>query len=286
MLMEPFLTLFGLVTVAFASTNIDNLLLLISWQLGGGLTSRRLFAGYLLGMAGVLGISILAGLVGYLMPLEHLGYLGLIPMLVGLRMLVVNLRSKTDTATDFPAGSALSAGGGVAAIAAMQLSNGVDTILIFAPLLADSQFAFDVEIALLFLLLVVLWFLLARFAGIHASRLRVLTRAGRWLTPVVMIVVGAYIVSNTATDRTGSDLNTDIGSGARQGSVGACLIAESLCLPGKGFRVAAVPQHGRAGGGDGVRSGFRIHIATATAVGVAAPGAAIEPVVVLVHRQA
>jgi cadmium resistance protein CadD (predicted permease) len=92
------------------------------------------------------------------------------------------------------------AAGGTAAIAATQLSNGVDTVLVFAPLLADSSFLFDVEIAVLFLLLVMLWFLLARVLSHRVSRLTVISRLGHWLAPLVMIGVGLYILSDTATD--------------------------------------------------------------------------------------
>jgi cadmium resistance protein CadD (predicted permease) len=73
-------------------------------------------------------------------------------------------------------------------------------VLVFAPLLADSRLVFDAEIAVLFLLLVVAWFGLARLLGAHASRLPMLERLGRWLAPLVMIGVGLYILSNTATD--------------------------------------------------------------------------------------
>lgn len=193
-MMEPYLALFGVVGLAFASTNMDNLLLLVGWQLDGRLGPRRLFSGYLIGMLGVLALAILIGLVGYLIPLEYLGYLGVVPILVGARALLANLGSATGGPQEAPAGAT------VAAVAAIQLSNGVDTIVVFAPLLADSQLIFDLEIAILFILSVLIWFALARVMGSRAARLAVLNRVGQWLTPLVMIGVGLYILSNTATD--------------------------------------------------------------------------------------
>ena len=89
---------------------------------------------------------------------------------------------------------------GVLALASAQLSNGVDTILVFAPLIADSRLIFDVEIAGIFLLLALAWFGLARLLGARALRLRGVERLGRWLAPLVMIGVGVYILGNTATD--------------------------------------------------------------------------------------
>ena len=193
--MEPFFNLSGVVALAFASTNMDNLLLLVSWLFAGAMPAGRLFAGYGLGMLGVLAVSVLMGLAGYLFPIEYLGYLGVIPMLLGLRLLIGNLSHA------FPGtGAEPSAVGGVLAVAATQLSNGVDTVLVFAPLLADSRLLFDAQIALLFVILFCLWFLLARVISLRARRLPAIERLGRWLAPVVMIGVGFYILSNTATD--------------------------------------------------------------------------------------
>ncbi len=197
--MDAFFTLFWVVALAFASTNLDNLLLLVGWQLAKTGSTLQLFAGYALGMLGVLLLAVLLGLVGYLFPIEYLGYLGVIPMLLGIRLLLANFRG-VEPVDSPPPQSALDAGTGVAALASTQLSNGVDTVLVFAPLLADSQLIFDAEIAGLFLLLVVAWFGLARFLGEHALKLPVLERLGRWLAPLVMIGVGLYILGNTATD--------------------------------------------------------------------------------------
>lgn len=193
--MEPFFNLSGMVALAFASTNMDNLLLLVSWLLAGAMPASRLFAGYGLGMLGVLAVSVLMGLAGYLFPIEYLGYLGVIPMLLGLRLLIGNLSHAAPGDDALP-----SAAGGVFAVAATQLSNGVDTVLVFAPLLADSRLLFDAQIAVLFVILFCLWFLLARLLSLHASRLPAIERLGRWLAPVVMMGVGFYILSNTATD--------------------------------------------------------------------------------------
>ena len=196
--MDAFFTLFGVVALAFASTNLDNLLLLVGWQLARTGSTLQLFAGYALGMLGVLLVAVLLGLVGYLFPIEYLGYLGVIPVLLGIRLLAENLRADRPGSAGQPREPA--GGASVIALASIQISNGVDTVLVFAPLLADSRLIFDAEIAGLFLVLVVAWFGLARLLGAHALRLPMLERLGRWLAPLVMIGVGIYILSNTSTD--------------------------------------------------------------------------------------
>lgn len=196
---EPLIALtglLGLVALAFASTNLDNLLLLVSWQVGGGIATSRLFGGYVLGMAGVLILAVVLGLVGYLFPVEYLGYLGIVPIIVGLRLLALR-RGEVSEAPRVGI-----AGVSAAGVAATQLSNGVDTVLVFAPLLADSLVEFDLAIVVLFVVMIVLWFLLAGLLSRHLARLTVVSAAERWIAPVVMIVVGVYILTNTATDLT------------------------------------------------------------------------------------
>jgi cadmium resistance protein CadD (predicted permease) len=200
--LAAFLTLFGVVALAFASTNLDNLLLLIGWQLARPAAGAQLFTGYALGMLGVLILAVLVGLIGYLFPLEYLGYLGLVPILLGVRLLVENFRDHRGSGPGSAPErqKAVPAVTGTVAIASTQLSNGIDTVLVFAPLLADSRLIFDAEIAGLFLLLALLWFGLARLLGRRALKLPAVERFGSWLAPLVMIGVGVYILGNTATD--------------------------------------------------------------------------------------
>jgi cadmium resistance protein CadD (predicted permease) len=147
------------------------------------------FIGYFVGMSLVLMLSVAIGLVGYIFPTEYLGYLGAIPIALGIKMLADKWRRRN--------------GGTEAVLApATMLSNGVDSVLVFAPLLADSNANVDLAIAAAFLLMVCLWFRLAIYATTHASRVSTLQAAGEWIAPIVMIIVGLYILDNTITDIT------------------------------------------------------------------------------------
>ena len=91
------------------------------------------------------------------------------------------------------------------AIASTQLANGVDTIFVFSPLLADSRGDIDYLIVGCFAVMAAAWFGVARFLALHASRLKGVTLAGQWLAPLGMILVGFYILNNTATDLVAGD---------------------------------------------------------------------------------
>ncbi len=151
-------------------------------------------------MSLVLMLSSVIGLVGYIFPTEYLGYLGAIPIVLGMKMLADKWRRRSGEteAVLAPAIPGAAAGG----IVLTMLSNGVDSVLVFAPLLADSNANVDLMIAIAFFLMVGLWFRLAIYATTHASRVSALQVAGEWIAPIVMIIVGLYILDNTITDIT------------------------------------------------------------------------------------
>jgi cadmium resistance protein CadD (predicted permease) len=146
-------------------------------------------------MASLLVIAFGLGFSSNAIPVQYLGYLGIIPILLGVKMLF-ELRREANV--DVDQGSSLK--GSIFAISSIQLANGVDTILVFSPLLADSRGDIDYLIAGCFALMVAAWFGVARFLTLHASQLKGVTLAGKWLAPLVMILVGLYILDNTVTD--------------------------------------------------------------------------------------
>jgi cadmium resistance protein CadD (predicted permease) len=185
--------------MSFVATNIDNLALLVGWLVGKQVAVSRIFAGYMTGMFILLSLSIIISFVSFVLPLSYLGFFGIIPVLLGFIMLLGLIRGGEES--DHQPGVK----GALVAIALTQVANGVDTVLVFAPLLVDSRTEIDYTIAATFLVVAVLWFWFAQLLCYHASRLEVITKIGRWIAPVVMIAVGLYILDNTATDMIAGD---------------------------------------------------------------------------------
>ncbi|MCZ6889156.1 MAG: cadmium resistance transporter [Gammaproteobacteria bacterium] len=196
------LTIIVLATGTFAATNVDNLVLLVGWMLSGRVPRHHIFIGYALGMAALLAIAFGLGFSSNAIPVQYLGYLGIIPILLGAKM-IVDLRREANVDVDNP--EEPNPQGSIFAIASTQLANGVDTILVFSPLLADSRGDIDYLIVGCFVVMVAVWFGVAQLLTLHASRLKGVAIAGRWLAPLVMILVGLYILDNTATDLLAGD---------------------------------------------------------------------------------
>jgi cadmium resistance protein CadD (predicted permease) len=190
-------TVMGLVAGSFAATNIDNLALLVGWLLPDNAQPRLILAGYLIGMLAVLVTAFAFGYGGAFIPERYVGYLGVVPIALGVKGIYELLRSNGEThITAAPrAGFAL-----VLSIALTGVANGVDTVLVFGPLLADSDSAVDFSMVGGFIVMILVWFWLARFLEVRASRIEIIERYGHWISPIVLIVVGFYILDNTATD--------------------------------------------------------------------------------------
>ena len=187
----------GLVAGSFAATNVDNLALLVSWLISGRGHPRKILAGYAIGMLALLIVAILFGLGANFVPERYVGYLGLIPIALGLKGLYELFRSKTETEVELVPSTNLAL---IFSIATTQLANGIDTVLVFGPLLADSELGVDFMMIGGFFVMVLVWFRLARFLESQASRIAIIERYSHWISPIVLIVIGLYIMDNSATD--------------------------------------------------------------------------------------
>ena len=124
-----------------------------------------------------------------------LGYLGIVPLVLGLRLLLLSPGTHEN---------ALPARVSAAGIAALLIANSVDTVAAFAPLFAESYPAVRLSLAVGFGLAAATWLTLV--IGI-AGRLRRLfdssataARLAPRIAGVIMILVGAYILWDSGTD--------------------------------------------------------------------------------------
>ena len=181
---------------AFVATNLDNLLILVGLLGGGARQSAAILFGYLAAAVTVLFVALLGGALGGLIDPALVGYLGLIPLLLGGYLLYGALfRPETPATAEGPAEPGVDPrlASAVSAFALM-VSNSGDSIALFVPLFAESERdALVLEIAA-YLALILAW---AGLAKLIAGLLR---RYGRVLVPLIMMAVGTYILLDTATD--------------------------------------------------------------------------------------
>ncbi len=140
-------------------------------------------------------IGLIATRLADALPVDKIGYLGIVPIALGVYRLVSLRRSAGGGDAVAPA-QALGAG----AVAALTLANGGDTIAVLLPLFADTDDAMIWVLAATIVGAAMLWFALSRAIAKQAWVRRTLPRVERWLVPTLLIGVGFYILLNTSTD--------------------------------------------------------------------------------------
>ena len=184
------ITALVLVPVAYAATNIDNLFIMAS--LGAGRASRgQLVAGFVTASCAVLLIASMAMFIDRVLPPDVLGYLGFVPISIGAYLLLF-----TGAQAEQPASGATS----WPAIAGMLFANSGDTIFALGPLFAESGSGARLGLAVGFALVATTWLLLILNLAERVARSDLLSRLGHRMAPWMMILVGLYILSDSATD--------------------------------------------------------------------------------------
>ncbi|MEZ4669302.1 MAG: cadmium resistance transporter [Anaerolineae bacterium] len=189
-------------TLAFISTNIDDILLLVMWfaQPAATIRKRHIVAGQYLGFIATIAISLLGFAGVMVLPPAAVGLLGLLPIALGIRELLKQRRADNDDDDEqvfHPAARSRFYGlisPQTYAIAAVTLANGADNVSLYVPLFASHRPADLAVIIVVFLLLMGLWCYIAYRLVRHPLLARLLARYGERLLPFVLIGLGVYIV--------------------------------------------------------------------------------------------
>ena len=197
--MGEILTVIAISASAFIGTNLDNLVLLVAFYSRYKQQTKMVAAGYISGMLLIGGISSLIGEGGDFIPITYLGMLGVIPIIMGVFALLQLFRAgHSDEISGIAKESNRSAI--FMGVLMTQLSNGADSIITFSVFFADSTDATDYLIALTFLAMICLFAWIAYYSLTHRKLSETLDRFGRYVTPFILILVGVYILMNTAGD--------------------------------------------------------------------------------------
>ena len=193
-------TLLGLVAGSFIATNMDNLLLLV--MLLGANARRRsaVLLGFLCSTIAVICVSALGVAVEGAIGPALIGYLGIIPVLLGLHMLYQSWSggSTADEEIEMLADTTEPKIWWSTFI--LMFSNSGDSVAVFLPLLAESGRSALLFIVCSYLAMAVLWSGLSYLISGQQSLARRLEHRAEKFVPWIMIAVGFYILMDTATD--------------------------------------------------------------------------------------
>ena len=197
--MESLSTLLGLAVVLFASTNVDDLVVLIAFFANSRFRARDIVAGQYAGTAVLFIVSAAGALLSLVIPEAYLGLLGIFPILVGIGKL---LELRHDRAEATPAkGLVATAGshGNIASVALVTIANGGDNIGVYIPSFAVHSGSQVAIIAVVFVAMTALLCLLAHWMVSHPRLGAPLRRYGHILAPLVLIALGILIIYNAGS---------------------------------------------------------------------------------------
>ena len=180
----------------FIATNIDDIIVLsLFFARGAGRrgTTARILVGQYLGFAGILGASVLVTLgAGAFLPPEVIPYFGLIPLGLGLWAAWQAWRNRG--ADDDDEAKVEGKKVGVWTVAGVTFANGGDNIGVYVPVFLSVGHAAIAAYAAVFLALVPVLVLAAKFVATRRPIAEVLERWEHVLFPLVLIGLGIVIL--------------------------------------------------------------------------------------------
>ena len=190
--------------VLFVATNIDHLALLTLWFVHGQNrpgTTARICAGQYVGFGVILAVTIvLSAISGLVIPQEYLRFLGLIPLALGVKAAIGEIRERVG-ARDFEdedEGEAQLKGKkvSVGAVALVTMANGGDEVAAYLPVFALSTWWQIALFCAVFLVLAGVLLALARFITGRMGLAEVLERFEAIIFPSVLILLGVLILAD------------------------------------------------------------------------------------------
>ncbi|WP_436499657.1 cadmium resistance transporter [Actinokineospora sp. HUAS TT18] len=193
------LGLLGQAVGMFAVTNIDDILILALFfgqaARNGRAGVMRVVLGQYLGFVAILAASTVGALGVGLLPESAIPYLGLLPLLLGVRAGWKAWRERHNGEGDGDAGEPSRADGpGIMQVAAVTLANGGDNIGVYVPVFAVAGTGGMVVFVAVFLVGVAVWCMAGRFFATRPVIAKALSRWGHILLPVVLIGIGTLIL--------------------------------------------------------------------------------------------
>lgn len=179
----------------FMATNIDDIIVLsLFFARGAGQrgTTTRILVGQYLGFAGILGAAVLVTVgAGAFLPSGAIPYFGLIPLALGLWAAWNAWRGDDDDDDDAKvAGKKI----GAWTVAGVTFANGGDNIGVYTPVFLSVDPLAVVAYCIVFLALVAVLVVLAKFVATRPPIAEILERWEHILFPIVLIGLGIVIL--------------------------------------------------------------------------------------------
>lgn len=184
--------------LAFISTNIDDIFLLMLFFGNRKFTSSQIVIGQVLGITTLIAVSVIGSFVRLILEPAYVGLLGLFPIYLGIRALFELTKNESEENEEMKVASGKSA---VLAVAGVTIANGGDNIGIYIPLFTTVGTIDKTIMIAIFLIMTLLWCAVARYLTTHPLLAGTIEKYGKKVMPVVLILLGVYILYESGSFR-------------------------------------------------------------------------------------
>jgi len=173
----------------FVATNVDDLFVLAAFYADRRFRARDVVLGQFAGMGALVVASFVVSLATLAVPERWIGFLGLLPLALGLAVAWRELRGKGEQ----PDSSARDGGVGAIAVAAVTIANGSDNVAAYVPFFASREIWELGMVVAVFAALTGAWCFVAFWLVHHPTLGAPIRKYGAVLLPIVLIALGLYI---------------------------------------------------------------------------------------------
>lgn len=176
----------------FAGTRIDDIVTLavlnMSSRAQGHPKRWQIWVGMYAGMTAVVLLSLLAAIGLTVVPDGWIWVLGLIPLLLGVRSLIITIRAHN---AGTPASPAVVTG--LTGVIGLTIANAGDDIAAYIPVFRALDAGNVAITVVVFAIGVAAWCLLGAWLASHRRVTNVIQKWGHWIIPAVFILIGLYV---------------------------------------------------------------------------------------------
>ena len=187
---------FILSITSFVGTNIDDIVIntLFFAEARTKADSRNIVIGKYLGIGVLILLSVLGAFGLQFLPQQYIGYLGLVPIGLGIKETIAALKSRKTDKTEKTDETAQKSANKALNTALITMANGADNIGVYIPLFTGFAL-WQILLAIgVFLILIAVWCLLGKLLANLPVVKNVIERYQTGIVPTVYIALGVYIL--------------------------------------------------------------------------------------------
>lgn len=184
---------FILSITSFVGTNIDDIFIntLFFSEAKTKAEYRSIIVGKYLGIGMLILLSVLGAFGLSFLPQQYIVYLGLIPIGLGIKEIVVAIKSRNTEQTNEPAKKPSNK---VPSVVLITMANGADNIGVYIPLFASFAVWQMLLTVCVFLILIAVWCLIGKLLASCSVIKNTIEKYKTVIVPIVYIALGVYIL--------------------------------------------------------------------------------------------